>query len=94
MEPIEEKSRNNLFLIDNTANPAPHGLCAFGMTTLLLSIHNTGVTGLSSPIVAMALFYGGLAQLIVGFMEWKKNNTFGMVTLGSLDSSGSHLRQS
>jgi succinate-acetate transporter protein len=94
MEPIEEKSRNNLFLIDNTANPAPLGLCAFGMTTLLLSIHNAGVTGLSSPIVAMPLFYGGLAQLIVGLMEWKKNNTFGMVTLGSLDSSGSHLRQS
>ncbi len=83
MEPIEEKSRNNLFLIDNTANPAPLGLCAFGMTTILLSIHNAGVTALSSPIVAMAVFYGGLAQLIVGLMEWKKNNTFGMVTFGS-----------
>jgi succinate-acetate transporter protein len=83
MEPIEEKSRNNLFLIDNTANPAPLGLCAFGMTTILLSVHNAGLTGLTSPIVAMALFYGGLAQLIVGLMEWKKNNTFGMVTFGS-----------
>jgi uncharacterized protein len=83
MEPIEEKSRNNLFLVDNTANPAPLGLCAFGMTTILLSVHNAGVTGLTSPIIAMALFYGGLAQLIVGLMEWKKNNTFGMVTFGS-----------
>lgn len=83
MEPIEEKSRNNLFLVDNTANPAPLGLCAFGMTTILLSIHNAGLTGLTSPIVSMALFYGGLAQLIVGLMEWKKNNTFGMVTFGS-----------
>ncbi len=83
MDKIEEKSRNNLFLIDNTANPAPLGLCAFGMTTILLSIHNAGITGLSSPIVAMAFFYGGLAQLIVGIMEWKKNNTFGMVTFGS-----------
>jgi hypothetical protein len=83
MEPIEEKSRNNLFMIDNTANPAPLGLCAFGMTTILLSIHNAGVTALSSPIIAMAVFYGGLAQLIVGLMEWKKNNTFGMVTFGS-----------
>ncbi|KQC04348.1 MAG: hypothetical protein APR53_10945 [Methanoculleus sp. SDB] len=83
MEPIEEKSRNNLFLIDNTANPAPLGLCAFGMTTILLSIHNAGATGLTSPIVSMALFYGGLAQLIVGLMEWRKNNTFGMVTFGS-----------
>jgi succinate-acetate transporter protein len=83
MEPIEEKSRNNLFLIDSTANPAPLGLCAFGMTTILLSVHNAGITGLTSPIIAMALFYGGLAQLIVGIMEWKKNNTFGMVTFGS-----------
>lgn len=83
MEPLEEKSRNNLFLIDNTANPAPLGLCAFGMTTILLSIHNAGITGLTSPIVAMAAFYGGLAQLIVGLMEWKKKNTFGMVTFGS-----------
>lgn len=83
MEPIEEKSRNNLFLMDNTANPAPLGLCAFGATTILLSIHNAGITGLTSPIVAMALLYGGLAQVIVGIMEWKKNNTFGMVTFGS-----------
>ncbi|MBN2735228.1 MAG: acetate uptake transporter [Methanomicrobiaceae archaeon] len=83
MEPIEEKSRNNLFLMDNTANPAPLGLCAFGATTILLSLHNAGITGLTSPIVAMALLYGGLAQVIVGIMEWKKNNTFGMVTFGS-----------
>ena len=83
MEPMEEKSRNNLFLIDNTANPAPLGLCAFGMTTILLSIHNAGITGLTSPIIAMAFLYGGLAQLVVGLMEWKKKNTFGMVTFGS-----------
>jgi len=83
MEPIEEKNRNNLFLVDNTANPAPLGLCAFGMTTILLSIHNAGITGLTSPIVAMAFLYGGLAQVLVGIMEWKKKNTFGMVTFGS-----------
>ncbi|WP_165077772.1 acetate uptake transporter [Methanogenium sp. MK-MG] len=83
MDQIEEKNRNNLFLIDNTANPAPLGLCAFGTTTILLSLHNAGITGLSSTIVSMALFYGGLAQLIVGIMEWKKKNTFGMVTFGS-----------
>jgi succinate-acetate transporter protein len=53
------------------------------MTTILLSVHNAGVTGLSSPILAMALFYGGIAQVIVGIMEWKKNNSFGMLTFGS-----------
>lgn len=83
MEIIEEKNRNNLFLNDNTANPAPLGLCAFGMTTILLSLHNAGLTALGSPILAMAVFYGGIAQVIAGIMEWKKNNTFGMVTFGS-----------
>ena len=83
METIEEKNRNNLFLIDNTANPAPLGLCAFGMTTMLLSLHNAGMIALASPIFAMALLYGGLAQVIVGTMEWKKNNSFGMLTFGS-----------
>ena len=29
-------------------------------------------------ILAMGIFYGGLAQVIAGIMEWKKNNTFGM----------------
>jgi len=83
MEHIEDKNRNNLFLNDNTANPAPLGLCAFGMTTILLSLHNAGLTALASPILAMAIFYGGVAQAIVGIMEWKKNNSFGMLTFGS-----------
>jgi succinate-acetate transporter protein len=82
MEPINS-SRNDLFLTDNTANPAPLGLCAFGMTTLILSIHNMGLTALASPVIAMAIFFGGLAQVIVGTMEWKKNNTFGLLTFGS-----------
>ncbi len=83
MEHIEEKNRNNLFLMDNSANPAPLGLCAFGLTTVLLSLHNAGFTPLGSPILAMAIFYGGIAQVIVGLMEWKKNNSFGMLTFGS-----------
>jgi succinate-acetate transporter protein len=80
---MEENNRNNIFLTDNTANPAPLGLCAFGMTTLVLSIHNMGFSALSSPILAMTIFYGGIAQVIAGIMEWKKNNTFGLVTFGS-----------
>ncbi len=83
MEHQEEMNRNDLFLRDSTANPAPLGLCAFGMTTLLLSLHNAGLTALGSPILAMAIFYGGIAQVIAGIMEWKKNNMFGMVTFGS-----------
>src|SRR6476659_9524720 len=61
---------------DTTANPAPLGLLAFGMTTVLLNLHNAGFFDLSSMILAMGLCYGGLAQVIAGIMEWKKGNTF------------------
>ncbi len=63
---------------DNSGNPAPLGLLAFGMTTILLNFANAGVYELSSMVLAMGIFYGGIAQLIAGALEWKKNNTFGM----------------
>jgi len=62
---------------DLTANPAPLGLLGFGMTTLLLNLHNIGLYSLDSMILAMGIFVGGLAQVIAGTMEWKKGNTFG-----------------
>ncbi|MGA2885633.1 MAG: acetate uptake transporter [Halobacteriota archaeon] len=64
--------------LDATANPAALGLIAFGMTTVLLNLSNAGYFALGSMILAMGIFYGGLAQVIAGIMEWKKNNTFGM----------------
>ncbi|ACL64115.1 GPR1/FUN34/yaaH family protein [Anaeromyxobacter dehalogenans 2CP-1] len=68
---------------DTTANPAPLGLMGFGLTTVLLNLHNAGIIGIGSMILAMGLFYGGLAQIIAGVMEWKKKNTFGMVAFTS-----------
>lgn len=62
---------------DKTANPAPLGLLAFGMTTVLLNLHNAGFFALGTMILAMGIFYGGIAQIIAGIMEWKKQNTFG-----------------
>ena len=62
---------------DTTANPAPLGLLGFGMTTVLLNIHNAGFYELGTMILAMGIFYGGIAQVIAGIMEWKKGNTFG-----------------
>ena len=62
---------------DTTANPAPLGLLGFGMTTVLLNLHNAGFYELDSMILAMGICYGGAAQVIAGIMEWKKNNTFG-----------------
>jgi succinate-acetate transporter protein len=61
---------------DTTANPAPLGLLGFGMTTILLNLHNAGFYPLNSMILAMGLCYGGAAQVVAGIMEWKKGNTF------------------
>ncbi len=64
-------------LKDSTSNPAPLGLMGFGMTTILLNLHNAGIFELGSMILAMGIFYGGFAQIFAGIMEWKKGNTFG-----------------
>ena len=70
-------------LKDTTSNPAPLGLIAFGLTTVLLNIHNAGFYSLGTMILAMGIFYGGIAQVIAGIMEWKKGNTFGTTAFTS-----------
>jgi uncharacterized protein len=64
--------------MSNLANPAPLGLMGFGMTTVLLNIHNAGFFPISAMILAMGFFYGGMAQVIAGVLEFQKGNTFGM----------------
>ena len=68
---------------EGIANPAPLGLCAFGTTTVLLNLHNAGVYELNSMILGMGIFYGGLAQVVAGIIEAKKNNTFGLTAFTS-----------
>lgn len=58
------------------ANPGPLGLLGFGMTTVLLNLHNAGLLPLSIVIVAMGIALGGLAQIIAGIRELKQGNTF------------------
>ncbi len=65
------------------ANPAPLGLMGFGMTTVLLNIHNAGFFPLDSMILAMGIFYGGLSQVIVGMMCFKRGDTFGTTAFTS-----------
>ena len=60
------------------ANPAPLGLMGFGMTTILLNLHNVGYFALDGIILAMGIFYGGIAQIFAGLLEYKKGNTFGL----------------
>jgi succinate-acetate transporter protein len=66
-------------------NPAAVGLGAFGATTILLQFHNLGFVG-SGAVMWLAFFFGGLAQFIAGFQEFRTGNSFGsaaFVTYGS-----------
>ena len=72
-----------MIIKDTSANPAPLGLLAFGLTTVLLNLHNAGFFEMNSMILAMGIFYGGIAQIIAGIMEVKKNNTFGFTAFVS-----------
>lgn len=72
-------------VIPALANPEPLGLMGFGMTTVLLNLLNAGVIAGSawSMILAMGIFYGGVAQIIAGVMEFRKGNTFGTTAFTS-----------
>jgi len=71
---------------DTTGNPGPLGLMGFGMTTVLLNLHNAGLFALDSMILAMGIFYGGIAQVIAGIMAWRKGNTFAATAFTSYGS--------
>ena len=67
------------------ANPAPLGLSGFGLTTFVLSMFNAHAQGVETPnvVVGLAIFYGGLVQLIAGIWEIALENTFGGTALCS-----------
>lgn len=69
--------------INKLANPAPLGLMGFGMTTILLNLHNAGFFPLNSAIISMGIFFGGMAQIFAGILEYKKGNTFGLTAFTS-----------
>ena len=67
------------------ANPAPLGLMGFGMTTILLNLHNIGMFPMDG-IIGDGHFYGGIAQIFAGLLEYKKGNTFGLTAFTSYGS--------
>jgi len=69
---------------EKLANPAPLGLLGFGMTTVLLNfVHNARLGPIDSMIIGMGIFYGGLAQIVAGILEYRKGNTFGATAFTS-----------
>jgi succinate-acetate transporter protein len=67
------------------ADPGPLGLAAFAMTTFFLSSVNAGwlPSSVEGVVLGLALFYGGIAQLLAGMWEFVKGNTFGAVAFTS-----------
>ena len=71
-----DKQKNVTFIKGISSDPAPLGLLGFGMTTVLLNLHNAGIIEMSVMILSMGFAMGGLAQIIAGILEYKAGNTF------------------
>jgi succinate-acetate transporter protein len=72
----EERHAPTLVEAVPAADPAPLGLAAFALTTFVLSGHNA--TFIPDVVwVGLALFYGGLVQLLAGMWEFRNRNVFG-----------------
>ncbi len=69
--------------LTTTANPAPLGLCAFALTTFVLSAANAKLFTGADVVIGLAFFYGGLAQILAGMWEFKTGNTFGATAFTS-----------
>jgi uncharacterized protein len=69
-----------------TANPAPLGLSAFALTTFVLSSANAGLipgADAAKMVIGLALFYGGIVQVLAGMWEFRTGNTFGAAAFSS-----------
>lgn len=67
------------------ADPGPLGLAGFGLTTCILSLINAGILSAEAMgvVLALAVAYGGGAQILAGMWEFKKGNTFGATAFTS-----------
>ena len=66
-------------LPSSIADPVPVGIAGFAMTTFVLSCVNAGFFGgaASAPMVlGLAIFYGGLVQLVAGLWAFRRGETF------------------
>ena len=83
--PVPSPSRGASLWGSSIADPGPLGLAGFAGTTFFLSVVNTNMLGTSvqDTVLGLALFYGGLAQLLAGMWEFVKGNTFGAVAFSS-----------
>lgn len=68
------------------ANAAPLGLSAFALTTAVLSCANAGFLVPSNGLnimVGLALFYGGIVQILAGMWEFRRGNALSATVFSS-----------
>jgi succinate-acetate transporter protein len=82
---VDRPAVENLPQPTGIADPGPLGLAAFAGTTFFLSAVNAGLAPgtIEAAVLGLALFYGGLAQLLAGMWEFTKGNTFGALAFSS-----------
>jgi len=66
-------------------NPGALGLFSFASTTFILSLINVSTRGVTEPnvVIGMAIFTGGLVQLLAGMWEFPRGNVFGATAFSS-----------
>ena len=79
----DEGITTNTVATSSIVNPAPLGLSAFALTTFVLSSANAGLFTGAEIVIGLALFYGGLVQLLAGMWEFRMGNTFGATAFSS-----------
>ncbi|CAH2604597.1 putative Succinate-acetate/proton symporter SatP [Rhodovastum atsumiense] len=83
VKPITIGSQGPLvFSPAKAGNPAVVGLSGFGVTTLMLALHNLGLAS-TGPVIWLAFVYGGYAQFSAGLQEQRAGNNFGYAAFTS-----------
>jgi succinate-acetate transporter protein len=77
------QAEHSCLVHDSTANPVPLGLIGLGMSIMLLNFHFAGFFPMDAMILGMGTFCGGVEQVMVGIMAWKKNNIFAATAFSS-----------
>jgi succinate-acetate transporter protein len=82
ISPVSIEALKALPAAPKLGNPAAVGLAGFGLTTMMLQLHNLGLAGIG-PVIWLGLIFGGLAQMIAGLQEHKMGNNFGYAAFTS-----------
>ena len=72
-----------------TANASPLGFLGFGMTTILYSMAGASFFNMNTMLLSMAIFLGGITQIIAGLLEYKKEILLDMFLIPCLVCTGS-----